>query len=55
MYDQTAEKELLSGSGMNYSPHKNAAGLGLKSACSALGGDEIDSECHTADGDHHMD
>jgi len=58
MYERSVEKELLSSSTggiMSLSPRKKAVARGLKSAGSALGVDEIDSECHTADGDHNMD
>jgi len=48
------DAELLSSGIMGTTPHKHlSASVGnmLKSAGSALGGDEIDSECRTEDGE----
>ena len=55
MYEKAVDNEMLSASGKGLTPRKNAAARGLKSVGSALGGDEINSECRTEDDDHHMD
>ena len=57
MYE-SADAEALSNSVMGTTPHKQLTisnGKMLKSTGSALGGDEIDSECRTEDGELHTD
>ena len=55
MYEKSDGKELNSASAMSLSPRKKVVARGLNSACSSHGGDEMDSECRTADGDHNME
>ena len=55
MYEKSDGKELNSAGAMNLSPRKKVVTRGLNSACGSHGGDSMDSECRTADGDHNME
>ena len=55
MYERAVDKEVLTTGVLGMTTHKQVVARGLKSTGSALGGDEIDSECRTQDDDHQTD